>query len=228
MHMLARDIMTRTILSVTPDHSIRHAARMMLDHNVSGLLVIDGSDRLVGVLSEGDLLRRFELGPAAIRSEGRQSAEDYLKTHGWRVGDTMTSPVVTISETTPIDRIAALLSAKRIKRVPVVSDGKVAGIVSRADIMRGIVASPPDDSAGSDEAIRLAIATRLQHELHLDPARIDVTVSNGDARLTGQVRSIAEQKAAYLVAETVGGVRGIVNNLKVATDKPDVVDFAIQ
>lgn len=226
--MLAGDIMTKAILSVTPDHSIRHAARIMLDHHVSGLPVIDGSGKLVGILSEGDLLRRVELGPAAIKSEGRQSAEDYIRTHGWRVADTMTSPVVTISETTPIDQIAALLSANRIKRVPVIDDGKVVGIVSRADILRGIIASPPDDSACSDEAIRLAITTRLHHELDLDLAQVSVTVSNGDAHLSGQVRSEAEQKAAYLVAETVNGVRGIINDLRVPSDAPNAIDAAVR
>jgi len=226
--MLASDIMIKAILSVTPDHSIRHAARIMLDHRVSGLPVIDGSGKLVGILSEGDLLRRFELGPAAIKSEGRQSAEDYVRTHGWRVGDAMTSPVVTISATMPIDRIAALLSAKRIKRVPVIDDGKVVGIVSRADILNGIIASPSDDSASTDEAIRLAISTRLLQELNLDPAKVGVTVSNGDAHLWGQVRSEAEQKAAYVVAETVNGVRGIINDLYVRRDTSNAVKAVVQ
>jgi len=139
----------------------------------------------------------------------------------------MSHEVSAVSETTPIHHIAALLNAKKIKRVPVIADGKVVGIVSRADILHSIVASAPDDSASSDEAIRLAVSTRLCRELNLDPARVSVTVSNGDAHLWGQVSSEAERKAAYIVAETVNGVRGIINDLRAVTDTPSVVEAAV-
>lgn len=216
--MLARDIMTRTVLSVTPDHSVRHAAQIMLDHHISGLPVIDDSGKLVGMLTEGDLLRRTELGPAAAWSQGRQSAEDYIRTHGWSVGDVMTTHALTITETTPMAQIAAMMSTNDIKRVPVIDGDKVVGIVSRADILRGIATAERDDSAPGDEAIRLAISTRLRHELDLDPAEVGVTVSNGNAHLWGRVGSAAARKAAYLAAETVNGVRGVVNDLQVADD----------
>lgn len=216
--MLAKDIMTRTIISVTPDHSVRHAAEIMLENHVSGLPVIDGAGKLVGMLTEGDLLRRSELGTAAEWGRSPDMGEDYIKTHSWCVGDVMTNHAVTIDEAAPIGRLAALMSANDIKRLPVLRDGAVVGIVSRADILRGIAAAERAEGAQGDEAIRRAVLSRLKDDLKLDPALAGASVVDGNIHLWGQVQTETERKAAQLAAETVAGARGVVNGLRLAGD----------
>jgi CBS domain-containing protein len=210
--MLAKDIMTEAVISVTPDHSVRHAAQIMLDHRISGLPVIDGGGKIVGMLTEGDLLRRTELGLSAS-ARGLQDSANYIRTHSWRIGDVMTAGAITADENTPIGRLAAIMSASQIKRMPIVRDEKMIGIVSRADILRGIATAEQDTTASGDEAIRRAVLTCL-HELQFDPAQVRVTVNNGSVHLWGRVDSESDRKAAHLAAETVGGVGGVVNDLR--------------
>jgi CBS domain-containing protein len=213
--MLTRDIMTERVISVTPDHSVRHAAEIMLDHHISGLPVIDGADRLVGMLTEGDLLRRAELGsPASV--QGPQLSADYIKIHSWCVGDVMTEHAVTVEEAMPVGQIAAIMRSSDVKRLPVLRDGKMVGIVSRADILRAILAAGREEGAPGDEAIRRAIASRLRDDLKFDPGLVWVTVANGNVHLWGRVASEADRRAAHLAAESVSGVGGVVNGLRVA------------
>jgi CBS domain-containing protein len=199
---------------VTPDHGIWHAAQMMLEHRVSGLPVIDDEGRLAGMITEGDLLRRAELGSSAP-AKAKSTSEDYIRTHSWRVGDVMTGTVVTIDENMPVDRIAAIMSANDIKRVPVMRGDRMIGIVSRADILRGLATVPRASAAGGDDAIRRAVGARLYGELDFDPARLGVTVGEGNVHLWGRVASEADRKAAQIATETVEGVRGITNSLRV-------------
>jgi CBS domain-containing protein len=214
--MLAKEIMTATVISVTPDHSVRHAAQIMLDHHISGLPVIDDGGRLVGMLTEGDLMRRAELGSPAW-TRGAQGSEDYIHTHSWRVGDVMTNSAITADEDMSIGRLAAVMNANDIKRVPIMRDDKVIGVVSRADILRGIATAEQETSAPGDEAIRRAVAACLC-ELQFDPAQVGITVSDGNVHLWGRVGSEADRKAAHLAAETVSGVGGVVNDLHVLDD----------
>ncbi|MFQ6185842.1 CBS domain-containing protein [Sinorhizobium meliloti] len=134
--MLARDVMNKKVLSISPDHSVSHAARTMLEAGISGLPVCDDRGRLVGMLSEGDLLRRAELGLAAWHGTARAGAqpEAFIKGHSWRVGDVMTQPVVTVVEDVPLGRVAELMAAKRIKRIPVMRGDEMVGIITRSDI----------------------------------------------------------------------------------------------
>jgi CBS domain-containing protein len=213
--MLVRDIMTTAVISISPEHSVRHAAQIMLDRHISGLPVIDDEGRLAGMLTEGDLLRRAELGAAAGWIAEGQSAEDFIRRHSWRVGDVMTPDALTVAETTPIDKVATLMRTHGIRRLPVVRDGVVVGVVSRADLLRSIVAAGRDDSADGDDAIHRAVATRLYQELRLDPAAVVVTVGDGNVHLAGQVASAMELKAALLAAETVQSVRGVTSSLLV-------------
>jgi CBS domain-containing protein len=213
--MLVRDIMTNTVISISPDHSVRHAAGIMLDRHVSGLPVIDDEGRLAGMLTEGDLLRRAELGAAAGWVAEGQSAQDFIRRHSWRVGDIMTQDVVTVAETTPIDKVAALMSTHAIRRLPVVRDTAVVGIISRADLLRAIVAAERDDSADGDDAIHRAVSTRLYQELRFNPAAVVITVSDSNVHLAGQVASAVELKAALLAVETVQSVRGVTSSLLV-------------
>jgi CBS domain-containing protein len=140
----ARDLMTTQVVTIPPKATVIEAAKRMLDHRISGLPVVDDEDRLVGVISEGDLLRRVEIGtdPAAGNPGSPFSLElarQFLKAHGQYVEDAMTSQVASVLENTPLAEIAGLLQLMRLKRVPVTNHGKIVGVVSRADILRVLV-----------------------------------------------------------------------------------------
>ncbi len=216
--MLAKDIMTKKVLSVSPEHSVSHAARAMLDNRVSGLPVCDDDGKLVGILSEGDLLRRAELGsaawPGALRD--RTEPEVFTKRHSWRVGDVMTQRVVTVDEDAPLGRIGAIMAANAIKRIPVMRAEKMVGIISRSDILWVISAAVPDVVAAGDEAVRRAVLARLCSDLGLEKGAVKVTVENGTVSLWGQVESEVEREAARVAAETISGAGGVRNRLRVA------------
>ncbi|MCA1370370.1 CBS domain-containing protein [Bradyrhizobium sp. BRP14] len=215
--MLAKDIMTKKVLSVSPEHSISHAARTMLENRISGLPVCDDDGKLVGILSEGDLLRRAELGSAAWPSALPDKTEPraFTKRHSWRVGDVMTRPVVTVDEDVPLGHVGAMMAANQIKRIPVMRAEEMVGIISRSDILRAIAAAVPDAIAGGDEAVRRAVLARLCSDLGLDRGAVEVTVENGTVSLSGQVESEAEREAARVAAETISGAGGVRNRLRI-------------
>ena len=149
--MRAMDVMTTDVITVDPDTTVQALAALLAERGISGAPVVDSSGRLVGIVSEGDLLHRTEIGTARRHRERRRSwwlddfasdlARDYIKSHGRTVKDIMTRDVVTVTEDTDLGEVAALLEAKRIKRVPVMRDGKVAGIISRANLVRALGAT---------------------------------------------------------------------------------------
>ena len=216
--MQAADIMTRKVLTLSPDHSVKHAACLMLENHVSGLPVPDDNGNLVGILSEGDLLRRAELGPAAWRGTESRRVKDpdiFIKGHSWRVGDVMTPGVVTVAEDTSIDRIAAVMTAHDIKRVPVVRAGAIVGIVSRSDILQAIAAAVPEVTAAGDQSLRCAVLARLCSDVGLSKDAIDVTVEDGTVSLFGEVESEAKRETVRVAAEAVSGVGCVTNKLRV-------------
>src|SRR5687768_9889737 len=167
--MQAQDLMTTTVASIRDDATVQQAAKLMLERRVSALPVLDGKDRVAGIVSEGDLVRRAELGTDAPRSWwlglfADDAARDYLKTHSGSVRDVMTSPVVSVRRTTPVQEIAKLLEKHRIKRVPVVEGGRLIGIVSRADLMREIITArtKPTARTANDRKLRAQVLNELQ------------------------------------------------------------------
>ena len=216
--MKAADVMTRKVIAISPEHSVKHAACVMLENHISGLPVLDDKGSLVGIITEGDLLRRAELGSAAWRARGNtreEGPEVFVKGHSWRVGDVMTPRVVTVDEDTPIDRIAAAMTTNDIKRVPVARAGQMVGIVSRSDILSVIAAAVPDVTAAGDEATRRAVLVRLCSDVELDKAAIDVTIEDGTVCLWGEVASEVQREAARVAAEGVSGVGRVRNRLRV-------------
>lgn len=215
--MKAKDIMTTRVVTLSPGNSVRRAAEIMLDRGVSGLPVIDDDARLVGIISEGDLMRRAEFGirpaSAATVSSSEQRARAYVKSHSRNVGDVMSSKVVTVDEETPVNRIAALMEEHRIKRVPVTRDGKLVGIVSRRDLMRAIVVAKLDEIAPGDAALRRSVMARLGEDAGLETAKLNVTVANGIVHFWGNVSSESQRDAARVVAEGMRGVVGVVDHL---------------
>ena len=220
--MIVADVMTRNVISVPPDATVENAAKLMLQRGISGLLVVNADGRLAGVVTEGDLLRRDELGTQRSRpwwlrllvSPGRQAA-DFTRTHGRRVSDVMTVDVVTVSADAPLDEVVELMEQHRIKRVPVVEDGKVAGVVSRADLLRALVVSTRNDEpvSGDDRSVREAILDALERESWAPTTSLNVTVADGLVDLWGTITNDQERRAICVIAENTPGVKQVNDHM---------------
>ena len=220
--MIVADVMTRNVISVPPDATVENAAKLMLQRGISGLFVVDAEGRLAGVVTEGDLLRRDELGTQRHRpwwlrllvSTGRQAA-DFTRAHGRKVRDVMTVDVVTVAVDAPLDEVVELMEQHRIKRVPVTQDGRVVGVVSRADLLRALVVSARSDvPVGSDDrSIRAAILDSLDHESWAPMTSLNVTVAAGVVDVWGTITDDQERRAICVIAENTPGVKQVNDHM---------------
>lgn len=219
--MRADDIMSMNVITVSPETDIRDVAKALLDNHVSAVPVVDDRGQLLGIVSEGDLMRRRESGTERQSSwwlkmlqNPNDLAGDYVKTHGRHAKDVMTRDVVTVTAETSASEIAEILEKKRIKRVPVLHDGKVVGIVSRANLLHGlIVRKIPISSKGSETDLKKAVLEELR-ETGVR-ALINVVVSDGAVHLWGAVESDAERDALEIAAANTPGVGSVVNHVGV-------------
>ncbi|WP_095081033.1 CBS domain-containing protein [Mesorhizobium sophorae] len=219
--MQAKAIMTAPVIGIEPTASISDAAGLMLSKKFSGLPVIRSDGTLVGIVSEGDFLRREELGTNRKRSRwleflvspGR-AADEYVQANGRRIEEVMTTDVVTASPGVPLPEIVALMTCHRVKRIPVVDDGKVVGIITRSDILRALltVLSAPS-AARDDERIRQDIIAELATQTWAGKDMIDVTVDKGVVELSGAIFDERERQAAIVAAENVAGVKAVKDRL---------------
>lgn len=220
--MKAKDVMTRRVVSVEPDTPVPTAIRLMLQHRISGLPVVNKAGQVVGVVTEGDFLRRAETGTQPHRKRwlefllgpGRM-AEEYADTHGRKVGDVMTREPLTIVEDYPLQQIVELMERKRIKRLPVVRDGALVGIVSRANVLHAVasVSSKIPAPAAPDAAIREAILAELDKESWAPVALVNVTVRDGVVDLWGTLIDERQRRAVCIAAENVPGVKAVRDHL---------------
>jgi CBS domain-containing protein len=221
--MKTSEIMTRDIVSIAPGASLREAIRLMLEQRISGLPVVDGEGRLVGILTEGDLLRRGETGTERHRrpwlefllGPGRL-AGDYVKTHGRRVEEIMTREVVVIGPETTVSELVETMDHRRIKRLPVLDGDALVGIVSRADLMRALadILDHGETAPAGDEAIRERVLAELQRAQGWAPrSGISVTVKGGVVELNGAIFAEKERAAIRVAAENVPGVRAVEDRL---------------
>lgn len=219
--MRASDVMGRQIVTITPEKTIQEAATLMLSHGVSALPVVRPDGALLGIVSEGDLMRHADADTERQPSwwlrllMGRDTlANIYVKEHSRRVEDVMTRKVVTAAPTTSTRDIAALLGRHRIKRVPIVADGKIVGIVSRADLIQMLASIPAADThhSNDDRSLREKILQRIDQEDWARGSLINVSVSDGAVDLWGVVHSAAEQKALRVAAENIPGIRAVTDN----------------
>jgi len=225
--MNAADIMTPDVITARPDTPLADLVDLMLANRISGLPVVDDGI-IVGIVSEGDLLRRAETGTEKRRSQllelvssTASSAADYVRTHGRKAGEIMTTDLVTVTPDTPIATIADILETKRIKRVPVVLDGKVLGIVTRANLLKALATrlhaeSPPVST--DDRSIRLALWEEFRHhKWAAQVAQFDVTVRDGTVHLWGIVRGEDHRRAMIVAAENTPGVKSVADHLEDGT-----------
>ena len=220
--MNAADIMTPRVVSVVPDASILEAMQLMLANRISGLPVITENGKLVGIVTEGDFLRRAETGTQHRRSRwlelfmgAGKLAQEYVQTHGRKVSDVMTPDPVTASEDTPLDVVVRLLEERRIKRLPVVRSGVVVGIVSRANLLHALASlareRPNEDQ--SDAAIRAQIYAELNRQRWIPKDFINVVVRNGAVEVWGAILDERERQAVRVAIENVPGVKHISDHL---------------
>lgn len=222
--MRARDIMTTSVVTVTPETKVRDIAKVLLERRISAVPVVDSRDRVVGVVSEGDLLHRVENQTERHRSwwleivaSAETMAEDYVKSHGLMAKDVMTWPVISTTPDASLAELATLLDRYGIKRVPVLHNGALVGIVSRADLLRGLIGIRPETApgAGDDARIRETLIRRLEAEPWANTGSMNVVVIGGVVELWGFVGSEAERDAFRVAAQSTPGVRSVEDHLAV-------------
>jgi CBS domain-containing protein len=219
--MRARDVMVRAVATTTPDSTVETVAKLMINLRISGVPVLDRNGQLVGIITEGDLLRRTETGTERRRSRwshwfsgNSRLAADYVKSHARRVEDVMTREVVTVGELATLEEIAELMESKGIKRVPVVHVGKIVGIVSRADLLQVLASGgAPRDAEDSDRLIRERLFTELSKQKWASPTEENIVVSDGIVHFWGTAASDEERAALRVLAENIPGVRGIEDHM---------------
>ena len=231
--MRAMDVMTTGVITVDPDMSVQAVAKLLFERGISGVPVVDAADRLVGIVSEGDLLHRVETGTERVAGRRRswwldtigsdqELARDYVKSHGRTAKDVMTREVISVTETTDLAEVAMLLETKRIKRVPVLRDGKLVGIVSRANLVRALamITSDPADAATDDRTIRAELLAELMTQEWFktqDWFKIwaaDVIVRDRVVHFwLAANQSEEERRALRVAAQNVAGVRRVEEHI---------------
>jgi CBS domain-containing protein len=218
--MRIADVMTRNVASVSKDTPIHETAELMLAKKISAVPVVDEERRVVGLLSEADLMRRVEIGTERhwsvwrrFAADPERSASEYLKTYGRRVEDVMTSPVVTVSDEASLPYLVRTLERHKIKRVPVVGGGKLVGIISRADLLREFVRRRADANSAAPEPMSDGeIRKRIRKHVRSQPWRPtwgDVFVDEGVVTLWGRERSARVRRAFAVAAENTPGVKEV-------------------
>ncbi|MBX9825174.1 MAG: CBS domain-containing protein [Xanthobacteraceae bacterium] len=222
--MQASDVMGVNVVTVGPESSIQQAAAVMLEKGISGLPVVSKDNRLVGIVSEGDLMRRADAGTGRRHSwwlrmlMGRDGlAREYVREHAFKVEDVMTRAVITAEPSTSLGEIADLLERNRIKRVPIVEGDKLVGVVSRANIVQAVASCLLSDRATNqtDATLRERVLSRFEGEPWAQTCLINVTVSQGTADLWGIAESDAQKQAFRVAAEATPGIRAVNDNLLV-------------
>ena len=223
--MNAEDVMVSDVITVGPDARVEDVADLLLRNRISGVPVIDKAGKLIGIVSEGDLLHRVEAGTERRPSvwlefltRRETLAEDFIKSHSRKVTDVMTQDVITVTPDTPVGEVAALLERNRIKRVPVMKGDRLVGIVSRANLLQALASlktAAAPKIAAADSAIREKLVAELSVQSWTRPSLLNVTVNDGTVELWGIVDSEAEKKAVHTLVEVTPGVRGVDDNLTV-------------
>lgn len=218
--MLTGQIMTQNVITVSPETAVAVAAETMLDHHISGLPVIENG-KLVGIVTEGDFLRRAEIGTERKRPKWLQfilgsgfQAADYVQAHGRKVADIMTRDPLTVSESTPLQDLVVTMETHHVKRLPVMRDGRLVGIVTRANLLRAIstLARDVTGPTASDEDVRARLMVKLL-EADWRPDGLQVTVRDGVAHLHGIIVDERARQAAIVAAETTPGVTAVRDHL---------------
>ena len=220
--MRAHQIMSRPVITVTPDTTIVEAANTMLQKHISGLPVVDATGKLVGMLSEGDFVRRSEIGTQRRRSRflrfilgPGKAASDFVREHGRKVSEIMTTePLLTVGEETTLEEIVELMERNNIKRLPVISNDKVVGMVSRSNLLQAVASlakDVPDPTADDDHIRNRVIDTMAKQDWC--PFGLSIVVRDGIVHVSGVITEERSRQAAIVAAESVTGVKKVHDHL---------------
>jgi CBS-domain-containing membrane protein len=218
--MNVEEVMTKDVITVGPGTPIHRAAQLMVEHRVSGLPVVTDDGTLVGIISEGDLIlrqeprRRLSWWSAFFENSDRL-AREYQKAAGSTVGEVMTHPVITVSPTLTLDVAASILHHRGIRRLPVLADGRLVGIVSRGDLVKALAATGPRTMSRSDAQLVEEMKTRMAREPWATAMGFTVHAKDGVIYLWGFARSEAEKEALATMARAIEGARSVENHLMV-------------
>lgn len=220
--MKAKDVMTRHVVSIAPDATVLQAARLMLQHHISGLPVVDATGTLVGILSEGDFLRRRETATERRRSRWLEFlmgpgkiASEYTHSHGEKVSEVMTDEVRTVDEDTDLEAVVELMERRRIKRVPVMRAGRMTGILTRSNLMHAMVSMARSEVAvpKGDADIRERLQAEMQAQEWAPAAMVNPVVRDGVVELWGAIIDERQRAALKVAAENIPGVKAVKDHL---------------
>jgi CBS domain-containing protein len=220
--MQARDVMVSPVITARNSATVREVAKILLEKRISAVPVVDTVGKLVGIVTESDLIRRAEAGTERPHSwwvhflaGDATIATDYVKSHASRIEDVMTSDVVTATPQTPLHEIAASFEEHQIKRVPIVDKaGNLVGIVSRADLIQVVASARPKLEMNlPDSTIRQKLLNELKKQSWAHTHNLNVTVTNGVVDLWGYAQSDEERKAIRVAAEDIPGVAAVIDHL---------------
>ena len=221
--LTAGDVMTRGVATTTQSTALPAAITLMLERHVSGLPVLDGAGTIVGILTEGDLLRRVELGTTSHRASWLDFfrsptwlARDYVETHSRVVGDIMTPAVVTVDEAAPLSEVVGVMQNKHVKRVPVLAGSTLVGMVSRVDLVRALASAFTEAVGGaarSDSVIQAEVMAELNRQSWASDGSISVAVVDGVVDLAGVIFCEADRAGMRVAAENIAGVKSVRDHL---------------
>jgi CBS domain-containing protein len=221
--MKAADVMVTDVITVRPEMTVQEVAEILLDNRISAVPVVDADGHLIGIVSEGDLIRRAEIGTDKRRSWWLNlltlpeiRASEFVKSHARKVADVMTQRVITATEDASLGEIATLLEKHGIKRVPIVRGDRVVGLVSRANLLQAFASSSADATVSvsqDDQAIRQQVLEQIRSQPSGMPWLLTVTVRDGVVELWGPVQSEEQRSAIRVAAEVTPGVKTVKDNL---------------
>lgn len=228
--MRVREIMSRNVITIDADAPVSDAIRTMLSHHIGGLPVTDRNGTLIGMLSDGDFIRRVELGTEkrrgrwlAVLAGTSQVALDFARQHGRKVNEIMSPDPITVDENMPLEQVVQLMESHGVTRFPVMRDKSLVGMVTRTDFMTAIADLRLERLSASvnDDQIRAAVIAALAHA-PWRPAALNVSVQDGIVSLRGDIRSDNARKAATVAAENVAGMKRVEDLLtKIAYPPPE-------
>ena len=228
--MKAHEVMTGNIVSVRRDTRVNDIAQILISQRVSGMPVVTKDNELIGIVSESDLLHRTEVGTEKTRKwwlamlvDPDTAAREYAKTHGMKAEDIMTRHVVTVDAEADLSKVADVLDSHNIKRVPVLKDGKLVGIITRGDLVRALagVDVVRAGQRGNDGALQSAVSDKIRSQSWLTSIYINAAVNDGIVELWGFAQSEDQRRGLRVLVEEVEGVREIKDHLKVGFPMPD-------
>ena len=220
--MRAHHIMTRKVTTVKADTPILDAANLMLQQHISGLPVVDETGKLIGMVSEGDFIRRSEIGTQRLRIRwldflmgAGKVALNFVHEHGRKVGEIMTQDdLCTATEDMPLEELVRLMERHNVKRLPVMRGDRLVGIVTRSDLLRAVASLARDvpDPTADDDHIRKRVIASIEDNVWR-PAQLGVTVRDGIVHLSGIITDEQFRQAAIVAAENVSGVKLVHDHL---------------